>query len=114
VTEDVFEFETEERDGAAVVRLLGELDLAEVAPLQAEFERLCSNGLSALTVDLSGLEFLDSTGLHALLRVRGRCEESQGLSLRVVPGPAAVQRLFRITGTDTQFTFIATQPAPAP
>ena len=111
--EDLFEFETEERDGAAIVRLVGELDLAEVLPLQAEFERLCSNGVSMLTVDLSGLDFVDSTGLHALLRLNGRCA-SQELSLRLVPGPPSVQRLFQITGTDTQFTFIEAQPAPAP
>ena len=113
MTEDVFEFETEERDGTAIVRLVGELDLAEVEPLQVEFERLCSNGLSALTVDLSGLDFVDSTGLHALLRLNGRCE-GQELRLRLVPGPPSVQRLFQITGTDTQFTFTETQPAPAP
>jgi len=113
VTEDVFEFETEEHGGSAIVRLVGELDLAEVEPLQAELERLCSNSLSALTLDLSGLEFLDSTGLHVLLRLRSRCE-SQQLELLLVPGPASVQRLFRITGTDTQFSFIAEQPAPAP
>ena len=113
MTEDVFEFKTEEHGGSAIVRLVGELDLAEVGPLQAELERLCSNGLSALTLDLSGLEFLDSTGLHALLRLRSRCE-SQQLALRLVPGPPSVQRLFRITGTDTQFDFIAEQPAPAP
>jgi anti-sigma B factor antagonist len=110
VTEDVFEFETEERGGSAIVRLVGELDLAEVEPLRAEFERLCANGLSALTVDLSGLDFLDSTGLHVLLRLRGRCE-SQQLELQLVPGPPSVQRLFRITGTDTQFNFVAGQPA---
>jgi anti-sigma B factor antagonist len=113
VTEDVFEFETEERDGSATVRLRGELDLAEVATLQAELDRLCSNGLSALTVDLSGLDFVDSTGLHALLRLRGRCE-SQQVSLQLVPGPPAVQRLFRLTGTDVQFTFLEPPPAPAP
>jgi anti-sigma B factor antagonist len=113
VTEDVFEFETEEHDGSAIVRLVGELDLAEVEPLQAELERLCSNGLSALTVDLSGLDFLDSTGLHLLLRLRGRCERQQ-VGLQLVSGPPSVQRLFRITGTDTQFSFITEQPAPTP
>jgi anti-sigma B factor antagonist len=111
VTEDVFEFETEERDDTAIVRLLGELDLAEVETLQTELDRLCGNGLSALTVDLSGLEFVDSTGLHALMRLRGRCEQQQ-LGLTLVPGPPAVQRLFRITGTDVHFTFVETEPAP--
>jgi len=105
VTRDVFEFETEERDGVAVVRVMGELDLAEVEPLQAEFDRLCANGLSKLTVDLSELDFVDSTGLHVLLRLGARCARQQ-LALQLVPGPPGVQRLFLITGTDSQFTFI--------
>jgi anti-anti-sigma factor len=105
LTQDVFEFVTQERDGTAVVRLFGELDLAEVEPLKREFDRLCANGLSTLTVDLSGLEFVDSTGLHALLRLRRQCAEQQ-LALQLVPGSPTVQRLFRMTGTDSQFTFI--------
>ena len=113
MTEDVFEFETHERGDAAVVRLGGELDLAAIEPLQSELDRVCSDGLSTLTIDLSELDFVDSTGLHLLLRLRSRCEERQ-LGLKVVPGPPAVQRLFRITGTDVQFTFIESQPAPAP
>jgi anti-anti-sigma factor len=104
VTEDVFEFETRESGDTARVRLVGELDLAEVEPLQTEFDRICSNGLTALTVDLSELDFLDSTGLHLLMKLRGRCE-SQELPLTLVPGPPAVQRLFQITGTDEHFTF---------
>jgi anti-anti-sigma factor len=108
VTQDVFEFATHEQGDSAVVRLVGELDLAEVVPLQAEFDRLCSNGLGRLTVDLRELEFLDSTGLHVLMRLRSRCE-SQQLPLTLVPGPPSVQRLFQITGTDDHFTF---EPAP--
>jgi anti-sigma B factor antagonist len=113
VTEDVFEFETQERGPAAVVRLIGELDLAAVEPLEHEIERLCANGLRSLTVDLRELDFVDSTGLHLLLRLRTRCEGQQ-LELALVPGPPAVQRLFRITGTDVQFTFVETQPASGP
>jgi anti-sigma B factor antagonist len=112
VTEDVFEFETQERGDAAVLRLLGELDLAAVEPLQDELDRLCSNRLSMLTVDLSELDFVDSTGLHLLMRLRTRCERQQ-LGLRFIPGPPAVQRLFRITGTDVHFTFVEPRPAPA-
>ena len=104
MTEDVFAFETRESEDSAFVRLVGELDLAEVAPLQAEFDRLCANGLSALKVDLSELEFLDSTGLHLLMQLRGR-RASEELPLTLVPGPPAVQRLFKITGTDDHFTF---------
>jgi anti-anti-sigma factor len=108
VTEDVFEFATHEQGDSAVVRLVGELDLAEVAPLKAELDRLCANGLDRLTVDLRELDFLDSTGLHLLMQLRSHCE-SQELPLTLVPGPPSVQRLFQITGTDDHFTF---EPAP--
>ena len=70
---------------------------------------MCSNGLPTLTLDLSELDFLDSTGLHLLMRLRGRCE-AQGLDLKLVPGPPGVQRLFEITGTDAQFTFVSAEP----
>ena len=106
MTEDVFGFETQERGDTALVRLVGELDLAEVGPLQGELDRVCSNGLKELTLDLSELVFLDSTGLHLLMKLRGRCV-GQDMSLTLVPGPPSVQRLFEITGTDTQFTFVA-------
>jgi anti-sigma B factor antagonist len=112
VTEDVFEFETEERGDAAVLRLIGELDLVAVEPLQVELDRLCSKGLTSLTVDLRELDFVDSTGLHLLMRLRTQCERRQ-TELGLVPGPPAVQRLFRVTGTDEHFTFVETQPAPA-
>jgi anti-sigma B factor antagonist len=113
VTEDVFEFDTRERDGSAVVRLIGELDLGEAETLQAELDRLRANGLSQLTLDLRELDFVDSTGLHLLMRLRESCERDQ-LTLQLVPGPPAVQRLFQITGTDVHFTFADAQPAPAP
>jgi anti-sigma B factor antagonist len=112
VTEDVFGFETEERGGSAIVRLIGELDLAAVEPLQHELDRVCADGPAALTVDLSELDFVDSSGLHLLMRLRGVCQSRQ-LSLRLVPGPPAVQRLFLITGTDTQFTFVDELPRAA-
>ena len=112
MTEDVFGFETQERADSAVVRLIGELDLAEAETLQAELDRLLSDALTQLTLDLRELEFVDSTGLHLLMRLRERCEREQ-LSLQLVPGPPAVQRLFRITGTETHFTFVDAQPAPA-
>ena len=113
MTEDVFAFETHERGDSAIVRLVGELDLAEVVSLQEELDRLCSNGLAELTLDLTELDFIDSTGLHLLMKLRGRCA-SQELPLMLVPGPPSVQRLFEITGTEGHFTFLDTRPDPAP
>ena len=104
--QEVFEFETQQRDGAAVVRLFGELDLAGTEVFQGELDRLRGGELSRLTIDLSELEFVDSTGLRLLMSLSGACTREQ-VALTLVPGPRAVQRLFQVTGTDAHFTFIS-------
>lgn len=62
----------------AGVRLVGELDLASVALLEACLENLRATGSRYIRVDLSALAFVDCAGLgglleahHAFLRVRG-------------------------------------------
>jgi anti-anti-sigma factor len=59
------------------------------------------------------IEFMDSTGLHLVVRLGGRCKRD-GTRLDIVRGIPAVQELFRITGTDVQFRFIEWPEAAAP
>jgi anti-anti-sigma factor len=51
-----------------------------------------------LIVDLSELDFMDSVGLRLLLAVDADARRD-GFSIALVRGPAAVQRVFEITGT---------------
>jgi anti-anti-sigma factor len=76
--------------------LVGELDIASVALLKTALSELASNGTRAVTLDLSGLRFIDAAGLHAILAARELCQEN-GYEFLLVPGPPAVQRLFEIT-----------------
>ena len=56
------------QDGArAVVRISGDLDLATAPRLCEEIITLASRGVSAVTVDLAHLDFIDSSGLTALI-----------------------------------------------
>jgi anti-anti-sigma factor len=103
--QEVFAFESRERDVGVLVQLFGELDVAAVGDLRAELDRIQASGCQELVVDLRELDFMDSTGLHLLLRVDANCARD-GIRLRLVPGPAAVQRLFEVTGTDVRFDFI--------
>ena len=64
---------TTETDGATtVLRLAGELDLATADQLREQVAALLGKhaGLRHLVVDVAGLEFLDVTGLGALLESR--------------------------------------------
>jgi anti-anti-sigma factor len=104
-------------DSHTVVALRGELDILAEGELAAGLALVLATEPSVLTVDLSELDFLDSTGLRALLRLRTDCKAA-GCRLLLVPGPEAVQRAFEVSGISGQFAItdaagsqIAHQPA---
>jgi anti-anti-sigma factor len=89
---------------ALVVALSGELDLASTPILERELREAEAAAPARLVIDLSGLGFMDSTGLQALLRARERGSENvHELLLR--RGPHQVQRVFELTKTTSLFTF---------
>ena len=81
------------RDGDAVLIVLhGELDLASAPELERELREAESSSPNRVTIDLSGLGFMDSTSLQALLRARERAGSST-YELKLPPGPHQVQRI---------------------
>jgi anti-sigma B factor antagonist len=96
--------------GQVTLRLSGELDANSVSVLEQAAERQFEVGVSALTLDLSELMFIDSTGLAAVVLVSRLCERDKR-ALEIVPGPRSVQRLFEITGLVDVLPF---QDAPRP
>jgi anti-sigma B factor antagonist len=88
----------------------GELDLATIEELQNELEKLIEAGFPRIVVDLRRVEFLDSTGLHALLSANARANE-EGWQLGIIPGRPGVQRIFEITGAIDQLPFTAVDGA---
>jgi anti-anti-sigma factor len=89
---------------AVVARLRGELDLAAARVLEQALLRVIADRPPRVIIDLRAVEFMGSTGLHALSRLRHRLgEDSQ---LLVVRGPESVQRVLEISGLATQLRFI--------
>ena len=84
--------------------LSGELELGSASTLQGAFTRLFERGISSLTIDLSKLMFIDSTGLAAIILASKICERD-GHDFWLIPGPRAVQRLFELTGLDGVLPF---------
>jgi len=85
--------QAEREDARAVLILSGELDLATAGALhEAVAEQLATGGVGELVLDLAKVSFLDSSGLGALLRIRGEVLAAGG-NLRVsavARGPARV------------------------
>lgn len=93
---DAFSIEDRSDGSAHALLLRGELDIASAPALEGAFQQLCEGGARELVLDLSRLEFMDSTGLNAILKCRTLCEEHQ-CELGLVPGPRPVQRVFELT-----------------
>ncbi len=86
----------------AVVTLAGELDLSSAGVLEREVAELHAAGHDRIVVDLSRVEFIDSTGLRVLLGLH-RSSERVGRLLSLVRGPGPVHRLFELTATAPLF-----------
>jgi len=75
--------------GANAIALIGELDVQTAPQLGEEVELAVWSTVGAFVLDLSGLTFLDSSGLHALLRARAYlAREDRTLVLVCPAGPA--------------------------
>ena len=91
-------------DGRVVMSVYGAVDLFAAPDLKRRLIAAINRGATELIVDLSATEFLDSTGLGALLTAYKRLSRRGG-RLVVVPGEPSVTRVFEITGLDSIFTF---------
>ena len=87
--------------GRAVLRPVGELEMASVGVLERALDDVLDRpGLVEIVVDLAGVTFIDSTGVAALL---GGAAEAvgRGASLRIADPQPVVARVLRITAVDT-------------
>ena len=73
--------------------------------LQAEPAALRHAGGRHLILDLSRLEFIDSTGLRCILECDAEARRD-GFTIALIPGPPAVQRVFELTDTRAHLPFI--------
>ena len=80
------------------VAVTGELDMATSPELDWAL-RNASAGASLVVLDLRGLNFMDSTGLHVIITANERLRR-EGRQMLVVRGPAAIQRVFTVSGVD--------------
>jgi anti-sigma B factor antagonist len=94
---------TSESGGTLVFRLRGSLDLATAPTVRAALSEATEKGNHDLIVDLTQLEFLDSTGLGVLIGAHRRAAERGG-SFRLIVSNGPISRLLNITGLITVFS----------
>ena len=87
-----------------VLALAGEIDLYTAPRLQAELTAALAGSKSAqLVVDMSAVEFCDSTGMNVLLAAHRLASEKGGSLTLAAPRPP-VRKILEVTGLESVFT----------
>jgi len=92
----LFSLDVIERDGATVLVVSGEVDVATAPQLRQEAVRLAGTGGARLVMDLSSVDFLDSTGLGVIVGVLKRVR-THGGELAIAGAENHVRKVFDIT-----------------
>jgi anti-sigma B factor antagonist len=95
-----FEVSVAAADGAATVRVKGELDCYTAPQLRSALLTLAEDGVRHVTLDIGGVQFVDSTGLSVLVGAMKRLRDHGGGMVVNCPTDAT-RKLFEITGLMT-------------
>jgi anti-sigma B factor antagonist len=90
---------------SATVTLAGELDIATVPRVEEAIEATLTGEVQTLTIDLSGLGFVDSSGLRLFIVLDQRAAE-QGWELRLMRPDAQVLTVFQVSGVEENLPFV--------
>ena len=111
-----FAVEIQRRKHVTIVQPRGELDLATAETLRSTLDAAIAETLNAaldgmehgarLVLDLRGLSFIDSTGLHLLVALDQRAARD-GFLLRLLAPAAPIYRAIQLCGLDQVLPFVA-------
>ncbi len=90
---------SEQDGGTSYMRLEGEFDLACKEIFKQRLLEVTAERPAGVIVDLSGLEFMDSSGLRMIVDAEALCRES-GIDYGVIAGSGQARRVFDLTGMD--------------
>jgi len=99
-----FEVTAQRADGVVIVSPNGEIDLATVGTVREAVEREWQQG-DDIVMDLRQVGFMDTSGLRYVLELNDRAGR-ESFELRVVRGPAPVQRVFEVSGLEPRLPFV--------
>ena len=90
-----------------VVRVcpFGAVDIDTAGQVREQIEHVTASGARRVVLDLYGVTFLDSSGLHLVLDADA-ASRAQGWEFGLIGGPAHVQRVFDLTGARARLPFL--------
>ena len=94
-----FRIASERDGGTAYLRLEGEFDLACKETFERSVLDLTVERPAGVIIDLSQLDFIDSSGLRMIADAESLCREC-GIDYGVIAGSGQARRVFDLTGMD--------------
>lgn len=98
-------FGVEKHGNKASIRASGEMYVENAAELRETVIELFEDGVRTLEIDLSGLEYIDSSGLGVLVGINNKCRRNGG-TLKIGRPKGVVADLFTLTRLDLVFDFL--------
>ncbi|CCO23007.1 STAS domain-containing protein [Maridesulfovibrio hydrothermalis] len=86
----------------ALIKIIGEVDFTGTPELREEMHDFVKNTAGEVQVDLSELDYLDSSGLASLIELR-RILSKEGRSVRIIAVTEQVDRLLNLTQVKSLF-----------
>lgn len=103
-TDDIPRFEITSEvapSGVRVVRIAGEIDMAHEEEVRAQLGRAVDESNAGVVVDLTDCEFIDSSGVRALLLGReAQREQRDSPALAVAASSEQILRILSLMGVD--------------
>ena len=94
-----FDLESRVEGDRAIVTVRGDLDLQVAERVVNEIAKVEERSPTLLVLDLSGLSFLDSSGMGVIAAAQARAIEA-GRRIVLVKPPYTVRRAFELSGFD--------------
>jgi stage II sporulation protein AA (anti-sigma F factor antagonist) len=100
-----FDLESRVEGDRAIVTVRGDLDLQVAERVVAELAKVEEGAPALLVIDLSGLSFLDSSGMGVIAAAQARAVEA-GRRIVLVRPPYTVRRALELSGFDEIVTLV--------
>lgn len=104
------EYELQQKSDVAILSLRGEVDVSQATVLRDKLLEIINQGNGRLLVDMSQVEYIDSSGLSVLVAAHRKCQGKGGMMGLVNP-QKPVQQVFQLTRMDKLFNVYPTVEA---
>jgi anti-anti-sigma factor len=105
MSQEPFEIQQVREQDRARLALSGELDIATVPRVEAAVNATLTAEVRTLTLDLSQLGFVDSSGLRLFIVLDQRAA-AEGWTLRLTRPAEQVMKIFRVSGVEENLPFV--------